>query len=128
MIPAAPLEGLAEALFQEAGDALFLIDPATGHILDVNPTAQRLSGQARQELLGEPISQLLQPEGSETTESLEDAYRYSTAFHARDGFLLHNSSEGVWIPVNVTIARLHVKSGVLGLITVRDQREQRAAY
>jgi two-component system, sensor histidine kinase and response regulator len=128
MIPAVPLEGVAEALFQEAGDALFLIDPESGRILDVNPTAQRLTGLGRSELLQISISQLIQSEGSDAPDCLQDAYRDSTAFHARDGFLLCNSSDGVWIPVNVTVARLHVRSGVLGLITVRDQREQRAAY
>jgi hypothetical protein len=30
---------LAPALFQEAGDALFLFDPDDDQLLDVNPTA-----------------------------------------------------------------------------------------
>jgi two-component system, sensor histidine kinase and response regulator len=128
MIPAALLEGVAEALFREAGDALFLIDPETGRILNVNPTAQRLSGFSRDELLEMTVSELLVAEASESAGRLQDAYRNSTSFHARDGYLLRTNQDGVWIPVNVTISRLHVKSGILGLITVRDQREQRAAY
>jgi PAS domain S-box-containing protein len=128
MTPAALLEGVAEALFQEAGDALFLIDPENGRILNVNPTAQRLSGFSRGELLEMTASDLLVAEASSSTGVLQDAYRNSTSFHARDGYLLRTHQEGLWIPVNVTISRLHVKSGVLGLITVRDQREQRAAY
>src|SRR5260370_25520701 len=49
-------------------------------------------------------------------------------FHARDGFLLRTSSEGVWVPVNLTITRLHLKPRPLGLITARDLREFRDAY
>jgi PAS domain S-box-containing protein len=128
MVPAALLEGVAEALFQEAGDALFLIDPESGRILNVNPTAQRLSGLSRDELLQMAVSELLVAESANSGGGLQDAYRSTNSFHARDGYLLRTHQIGLWIPVNVTIARLHVKSGVLGLITVRDQREQRAAY
>ena len=38
------VEDLAQVLFKEAGDALFLFDPETGQLIDVNPMAQRLSG------------------------------------------------------------------------------------
>ena len=38
------LEGLAQALFEESGDALFLFDPDSHQLLDANSTAQRLCG------------------------------------------------------------------------------------
>src|SRR5437868_6152110 len=41
---------LARALFEESGDALFLIDPQSDTFLDANPVAQRLSGFSRDEL------------------------------------------------------------------------------
>jgi len=40
----------AQALFEEAGDALILFDPETEQILEVNPMAQRLSGFSRRAL------------------------------------------------------------------------------
>ena len=38
---------LSRALFEEAGDALFLLDPQTDQLLDVNPTAERLTSLTR---------------------------------------------------------------------------------
>ncbi|HEV3145303.1 MAG TPA: ATP-binding protein, partial [Gemmataceae bacterium] len=128
MLPAVLLDGLAEALFREVGDALYLIDPESGRILDVNPTAQSLSGFTHDQLLEITVSDLLVAESQDPQSRLQDACRFSKSFHARDGYLLRSSQNGVWIPVNVTVSRLHVKSGVLGLITVRDQREQRESY
>jgi PAS domain S-box-containing protein len=46
-------------------------------------------------------------------------------FHSQEGFLLRTKKNGVCIPVNLTITRLHVKPHPLGLITARDLREQR---
>src|SRR5437588_679780 len=42
-------EGLARALFEEAGDALFLFEPESDELLDVNRTAERMSGFGRPE-------------------------------------------------------------------------------
>jgi two-component system NtrC family sensor kinase len=39
-------------LFRGASDGIFLIDPESGDILDVNPQAERLTGHAGQELIG----------------------------------------------------------------------------
>ena len=35
---------LARVLFEESGDALFLLDPELDQILEVNPVALRLTG------------------------------------------------------------------------------------
>ena len=45
------VEEIRQALFEEAGDALFLFDPESEQIIDANPMAQRLSGYPRAELL-----------------------------------------------------------------------------
>src|SRR5579871_2536853 len=121
------MEGLAEALFKEAGDALFLFEPDTGQILEVNPTAERLSGFSREELLTMQTSWLLRAEALEEHIGLQEAHQNTGFFHARDGFLLRTRKERVWIPVNLTVTRLHVKPRTLGLITARDRSEQRDA-
>lgn len=123
-----PLEGLAESLFKEAGDALFLFEPDTCQILEVNPTAQRLSGYSREELLRMQTTSLLQAEWADANSRLDDAHRHTMSFHARDGFLLRTRQEGVFVPVSLTITRLHVKPRTLGLITARDVRDQRDAF
>jgi PAS domain S-box-containing protein len=122
-----PLEGLAQALFAEAGDALLLFDPDSGQMLDANPTAQRLTGFPLHELLRLQVTELFRAEGAGRLQSLCQAARKTTVFHSQPGYLLRTLQEGVWIPVNLTIARLHVRPKPLGLITARDAREQSKA-
>src|SRR5450631_3021180 len=119
---------LAQTLFEEAGDALFLIDPDTEHILDVNPMAQRLCGFTRKELLHMQASYLFRSEDQGGLARLRHAFRKTESFHSQEGFFLRNRNDGMWIPLNLTLARLHVKPRTLGLITVRDVHEQRETF
>jgi PAS domain S-box-containing protein len=48
-------------------------------------------------------------------------------FHSRGGYLLRTSQDGIWVPVNLSVSRLHVRPKTLALITARDVREQREA-
>jgi len=59
---------------------------------------------------------------------LHHAATKTTVFHAQDGFLLRTKKDGVWVPVNVTITRLHIQPRTLALITARDMREQYEAH
>lgn len=122
------VEDLAQVLFSEAGDALFLFDPASGQLIDANPMAQRLSGFTREELLMMRTSDLWRAENDGGITRMENAYQRTGIFHGQDGFLLRTKQDGVWIPVNLTITRLHVKPRTLSLITARDMRAQREAY
>jgi PAS domain S-box-containing protein len=124
------IEGLAQALFQEAGDALFLSEPDTDQLLDVNPMAERLSGFPRSQLLAMPATYWFRFAGSErgSVHRLRQAARKSDVFHSQEGFFLRTHRARVWVPVNLTIARLHVRPKTLALITARDIREQRAAH
>jgi PAS domain S-box-containing protein len=119
---------IAQALFEEAGDALFLFDPETNSILDVNPMVEQLTGFARPELLGTDVSFLFRAEVPGGLRSLKQASRKTGIFHSQDGFYLRTQHDGVWTPVNLTVTRLHVQPKTLGLITARDIREQREAY
>ncbi len=122
------LEGLAQALFEECGDALFLFDPDTQQLLDANSTAQRLSGFPLRELLHFSVAQLFRFEGSGDLRPLLLASRKTGVFHSGEGYSLRTIKDGVWIPVNLTTARLHLKPKTLGLITVRDDRGQQEAH
>ncbi len=118
------IEGLAQALFAELGDALFLFDPDTDQLLDVNPVAERLSGFARPDLLAMPATYWFRFGGPGGRQRLRQAASHSGVFHAQDGFYLRTPRDGVWVPVNLTVARLHVRPKTLALITARDAREQ----
>jgi PAS domain S-box-containing protein len=117
----------ARALFEESGDALFLFDPDTEAVLDVNPMAQRLCGFRRRELLRHPISYLFRSESPGGLGLLRHAYRKTGLFHSQEGFFLRHQHDGAWVPVNLTVTRLHASPKTLGLITVRDVSERRAA-
>jgi PAS domain S-box-containing protein len=117
---------LAQALFAESGDALFLLDPDTDRLVDVNPVALRLTGHARGELLQFPATHLFRYESSGGVQRLKGAFTKTMTFHGQDGFLLRTRDEA-WVPVSLTVSRLHVAPRALGLIIARDDRERRAA-
>jgi PAS domain S-box-containing protein len=119
--------GLAQALFHEAGDALFLFDPDTDTLLDVNPMAERLTGLPRHELLRMPATYWFRFGGQGGLQRLRKAASKTGAFHSQEGFFLRTRQDRVWIPVNLTTTRLHVQPKTLALITARDIREQREA-
>jgi PAS domain S-box-containing protein len=119
---------LARALFEEIGDALFLLDPDTDRLVEVNPVATRLTGFSRAELLRVPATYLFRFEGAGGRERLRGAFTKTIAFHNQDGFLLRTRGDGAWIPVNLTVSRLHVRPKPLGLIIARDDQERRAAF
>jgi PAS domain S-box-containing protein len=120
-------EGLAQALFEECGDALFLFEPADGRLVDVNRAGQRLSGFPLRELLGRSVTALFRHDGPGGPQHLLEAASQPGVFQAAHGFHLCTVQEGVWIPVHLSAARLHVKPQPLGLLTARDGREQHEA-
>jgi len=117
---------LAEALFTEIGDALFLLDPDTDQLVEVNPVAERLTGFPREELLTLAATYLFRFDAPGGVQRLKGAFAKTMAFHGQDGFLLR-ARDGSWVPVSLTVSRLHVEPKPLGLIIARDDRERRAA-
>jgi PAS domain S-box-containing protein len=119
---------LSVTLFEEAGDALFLFDPETEQLLDANPMAQRLCGFSRPELLRLPITYLFRAEAQGGLRRLRHAYQKTGLFHSQEGFWLRHQADGVWIPVNLTVTRLHTQPRTLGLVTARDVHEHREIF
>ena len=117
---------LAATLFEEAGDALFLFDPDTEQLREVNPMAQRLSGFSRRELLEMKVTYLFRAEVSGGLNRLRQAFRRTGLFHSQEGFWLRHKP-GSWVPVNLTVTRLHTEPRTNGLITARDITERRQA-
>jgi PAS domain S-box-containing protein len=121
---------LARALFEESGDALFLFDPEDDRLLDVNAMAEHLTGYARDHLLGLSATYLFRFGGAGGTggqQRLRQALNKTMVFHSQEGFYLRTWLDGVWVPVNLTITRLHVQPKTLSLITARDVTERRKA-
>src|SRR5215468_7580319 len=119
--------GLAGALFHEAGDGLIVVSPATERVLDANVKACELSEFSRAELLQLPIRGLIRHE-QEWQDWLQPVQQTMT-YHGRDGFLLRTRNPSRWVPVSVSISRLHPPDGeALALFTLRDRTEQVEAY
>jgi PAS domain S-box-containing protein len=121
-------EELGGTLFEEAGDALFLFDPESEQVSQVNPMAQRLSGFTSRELLVMHVTQLIRSDIEGGLQRMRLAFRRTGIFHSQEGFWLRNKKDGLWIPVNLTITRLHTEPRVFGLITARDISERREAH
>src|SRR5690349_5610269 len=88
---------LARALFEEAGDALFLFDPDTDQLLDVNRPAEQLSGFTRDELLTYPATYLFRfggGGGKGGKDRLRQAASKTQVFHSQEGFFLRTRQDG----------------------------------
>jgi two-component system cell cycle sensor histidine kinase/response regulator CckA len=116
---------LAITLFEESGDALFLFDPKKEAMLDANPMAERLTGFSCEELLAMEVTYLFRSPVQGNLQRLRNAFKVTGLFHSQEDFLLRHKKDGAWIPVNLTVTRLHCRKGTLGLITARDISERR---
>src|SRR5262249_60601159 len=88
----------------------------------------RLTGFSRAELLRMPVTQLIRFGGHEGHQRVRRATAATGVFHSQEGYYLRTREDNVWVPVNLTIARLHVKPKTLALMTARDIREQHDAH
>ena len=79
---------LAQALFEESGDALFLLDPETDRLLDVNPVALRMTGFSRSEVVQFSATDMFRVELSGGMQKLRGAFDETVVFHGQDGYLL----------------------------------------
>ena len=117
----------AQTLFEEIGDAAFVVDPETEQLLEVNPMAQRLTGLPRERLLRLPVTQLLRSEGANGLAHLQRAMQSTRTFHSQEGYFLRGGGNEIWTPINVTITRLHTERRSLALILARDITDRKRA-
>src|SRR4051812_18534424 len=96
---------LAQALFNEAGDGLLIVDPASGQVLEVNPPLLRLTRLRPAALLGQPVTELIRHEEGQS--DWLEAARVTRAYHGHDGFLLATDHPEVWLPISLSVSRLH---------------------
>jgi PAS domain S-box-containing protein len=112
-------DGLARALFEESGDALMLLDPDTGRVLDANAAAQRLSGFTLRAVKGTPVSDLFRLSGGQWAITFPMPARTVHLPYAEWGGLFR-TFQAARLPVDVTFVRLNVRPSPLALLRVRE--------
>ena len=110
----------------ESNDALFVFDPGDLRVVDLNPTALRLTGLDRREALALRLTDLIVADAPAALDRLIAANRDTTFFHSQEGYGLVRPA-GEPLPVNVSVSRVHVEPEPLGLAVVRDVSERRRA-
>lgn len=112
------------AMFHTVNDAIMVLDPAKGHILDVNDIACERLGYRREELLGMTPRDFDAPEyAAKVSERIADVERsgdaiFETAWVARDGRI---------IPTEIS-ARTMTHEGIPAILSIaRDITERKQA-
>ena len=103
-------EGLYQALFQHAGDAIMVIDGALMTIVAANPAAERLSGYTQAELCMLAPASLIVPVLAGTVQQYEGALRVRG---------------GQSLPVSIGVSEVVFDGTPYLLLIVRDSSEQR---
>lgn len=112
---------LFERLFEESGDAAFLMDPVDDRIVEANEAGCRLLGYTREELLRCTVSDIHPAEMPELRAFLASALRDGRASLTR---LTCRTKAGTFLPTEIS---LHVVDGggrryLLGLVQDRSER------
>ena len=112
------------ALFESAPDAVFLVDPRSGKILDANPAARRLLGTTREGMLGRPMDEV-HPRGewARLRERLQERIRAAREGVPEEARVVRR--DGTEIPVEVLEEELRLNGAALCQLVYRDVRERK---
>jgi PAS domain S-box-containing protein len=117
---------ISRSLFREANDAFFLFDPHTQMIVDLNPTALRLTGLEKDAACSMRLDELFSASGAGGLEAVTQALARTGFFHSREGYFLKRPSRGD-LPVNLSVSRIHTEPEPVGLIVARDISDRKQA-
>jgi two-component system cell cycle sensor histidine kinase/response regulator CckA len=113
-------------LFINSIDAIFILDPSTGAVLDVNPQATTLVGFSQEELIGKSIF-TLHPEREHrfVREAFAGLKQKGQIRRLRTTHLVAKNGKEVPVEINARIVAMGGKKCVLGL--ARDITEEKKA-
>lgn len=117
---------ISRSLFREANDAFFLFDPRTQMIVDLNPTALRLTGLEKDAACSMRLDQLFSGSGAGGLEGLTQALARTGFFHSREGYFLKRPAQSD-LPVNLSVSRIHTEPEPVGLVVARDISQRKEA-
>jgi two-component system sensor kinase FixL len=114
---------LALRIFEESNDAFIVFQPSDGLILEVNATAQRLSGCRRRELIDRDLADVLKARSTSSVSDLLKTTRQTGFYRAKEGFLI-TRPDGSIVPLSISVSRIHTQPEPVGLLVARDISEQ----
>jgi diguanylate cyclase (GGDEF)-like protein/PAS domain S-box-containing protein len=113
-----------KALFESSDLAIFVIDSASGEILDVNHQVEELSGYPQAEIIGRRLLEFFSHPDQAVIRAWCDNFRHSAgAPEPRDVFLRTNHAEH--IPVTLGLMSVRLRDRDVIMATLKDVREQR---
>ena len=121
--------GLFRTLMDRSPDAIYVIDPETGRLLDVNATACERLGYSREEMLGLSISDIVIASGEESAFSREIASGdvRKAGFKRFEG--VNRKKDGSTFPVEANVQHIELDRdyhvAVVRDITERKKTEER---
>ncbi|MBF0368178.1 MAG: response regulator [Magnetococcales bacterium] len=108
-------------LFAFSREAIFIADAVTGLLEECNEAAEKLMGQARQELIGQHHTRLHPPEETAFYQTL-----FTGTAQSRDAHPLFIQRDGdAWIPVEISYAHFDDGERELVQVVIRDISERR---
>ena len=117
---------MGRCIFREANDAFFVIHPSDLRVVDVNPSAQRLSGLRKKKLLQLKIDDLVESAPGRDIAELLRACQSTACCVSTDGYYL-KTARGGRKAVHVSVSRIHTDPEPFGLLVVRDISRQKEA-
>jgi PAS domain S-box-containing protein len=110
------------ALFDGASDAILLIDPTSGRIVEASVRAERLFGAPRREIVGVPFAACIDPATADRLGELELDHRERAEVVFVNAAVVRQ--DGKSIPVDVSIAMVAAGDERVLQAIVRDVRDR----
>jgi PAS domain S-box-containing protein len=121
---------ISERLYRQLAEGLLeaiVVADERGRIKMFNPAAQRAFGYTEHEILGQPLSLLMQPEDRETHE--QALRRYVETREARDiGRTIESQGRrkgGELFPLEISLSAIELPEGIVFLGAIHDLTERR---
>ncbi|MBI3855759.1 MAG: PAS domain S-box protein, partial [Planctomycetes bacterium] len=115
------MEEFQRILFEQAGEAIMVVDQSTRRVLEANDKACRMHGYTREEFLALSVPDLLVPEELSRMKTISAALMESGAF---DGQQLHRRKDGSVFPCSLNLRKVSIGDRNLVIGVHRDLTEQ----
>lgn len=108
------------AMMDQSGEAIFVVDPPSGRLVDVNETASRLLGYTREELKQLSVMDIVSEEGYTLARWQERAKRIKAAQSPMMVERVYKCKDGATFPVEVMVSYRNFEGQDYVLAVARD--------